>query len=106
MDDPKWDLPEWLLTALLKLRSAEQSWIVALLALLGFILMASGCYSRTVRCTAPGAGGAVLFEQEWSERTLLKPDGWPDVLMSTPRTQTRESSDAEPQIEPPKRQEA
>lgn len=59
--------------------------------------LAAGCYSRTVRCTAPGASGAVIFEQERSERSLLKPDGWPDVLMGTPRTQTRTSDPAIPQ---------
>jgi hypothetical protein len=76
-DDTRWDVPEWVIILACALAAAL------------FLLAGPGCYSRTVRCTAPGAGGTVLFEQEWSERSLLKPDGWPDVLMSTPRTQTR-----------------
>ena len=83
------------------------SWLTLLYVVIAaFFWLAAGCYCRTVRCMAPGAGGAVIFEQEWSEHTLLKPDGWPDVLMSTPRTQTRESSEVEPRVNPPKRQEA
>ena len=89
--DTKWDVPEWMMVLACALAAAL------------FLLAGPGCYSRTVRCTAPGAGGSVLFEQEWSERSLLKPDGWPDVLMSRPRTQTRT---IDPQISRPQRQEA